>query len=151
MPFILNRENGGTLVQYYNDKAATDANAKGETHCVDFILQAVPGASRTSTHAWVEGKRVTKGNSAIAQDTAIATLVNGSYSTLIAGPATEFWSSCSYSGTKAVMSRPRPEGVTECTVTYNPRQGVQGYSDVERIAWKQAALPETGVPKVAPR
>jgi hypothetical protein len=68
----------------------------------------------------------------------------------ISKPARESWISCFYDGTNAVLSRPLPKDVTECTVTYNPRQkGGPGY--VERISCKIAVPSKTEAPRTAPR
>jgi hypothetical protein len=66
-------------------------------------------------------------------------------------PNREIWISCQYSGTFAVLSRPLPREVTECTVTYNPRQGTSDPGYVERISCKVAVPPKTEAPRTAPR
>ena len=82
MPFILRPEKGKSLEQSYVGKQYP--NAKGDTQCVEFILQAVPGVPK-STSAWSEGKKIVKGDTSILPGTAIATFINGKYSTLGSG------------------------------------------------------------------
>jgi hypothetical protein len=69
----------------------------------------------------------------------------------ITDPSREIWLSCQYSGTLAVLSRPLPRDVAECTVTYNPRHGTSDPGYVERISCKQALPPKAEAPKTAPR
>jgi hypothetical protein len=68
----------------------------------------------------------------------------------ISEPNREIWISCQYTGTFAVLSRPLPRNVTECTVTYNPRQGTSDPGYVERVTCKVAVPPKTGAPKTTP-
>jgi hypothetical protein len=79
MPHILKPKQGKTLEQSYS--GIKYANAKGNTECVVFIQQAFPDASGVHTSAWREGKKVTKGDLTIASGTAIATFVDGKFST----------------------------------------------------------------------
>ena len=46
------------------------------------------------------------------------------------------WIACGYAGTNVVLSRPLAKGVSQCTVTYNPRQNVAGLPLIERIVCK---------------
>jgi hypothetical protein len=74
MPRVLNPKPGKTLEQSYQGIAYT--NDQGHAECVEFIKQAL-GAP--STPHWREGRKVGKGDLAIAAGTAIATFVNGKY------------------------------------------------------------------------
>ena len=74
MPHVLQPLPGKTLQQSYEGIAYT--NDKGNAECVEFIKQML-GAPPTA--AWLEGKKITKGDLTPLPGTAIATFVNGKY------------------------------------------------------------------------
>ena len=45
----------------------------------------------------------------------------------------QYWLACGYSGTRITLARPLPGNVKTCTVTYDPRQTVDGQPSIERI------------------
>ncbi len=77
MAHILTPLPGKTLEQSYEGKAYL--NSENRTECVEFIRQTLGGPS---THGWLEGPKIVKGDLTILRGTAIATFVDGKYSHL---------------------------------------------------------------------
>ncbi len=46
------------------------------------------------------------------------------------------WLVCSYAGTRVTLARALPKEVRSCTVTYDPKQTVDGLPSIEKIACK---------------
>ena len=57
---------------------------------------------------------------------------------LTPNPGREYWLACSYAGTRIALARPLPKELRSCTVTYDPKQTVDGLPSIERIACKSA-------------
>jgi hypothetical protein len=55
---------------------------------------------------------------------------------LIPNPGRQYWLACGYSGTRVTLARLLPKEVRACTVTYDPKQTVDGLPLIERIACK---------------
>lgn len=48
----------------------------------------------------------------------------------------EYWLTCRYSGTAMTLARPLPKGLTQCTVTYNSGEQIDGMPVIEGISCK---------------
>jgi len=48
----------------------------------------------------------------------------------------QYWLACGYSGTRITLARALPAGTKTCTVTYDPKQTVDGLASIERITCK---------------
>jgi len=44
------------------------------------------------------------------------------------------WLSCRYSATSVVLNKKLPAGISECTVTYDPKVTIDGYPEIQKIA-----------------
>jgi hypothetical protein len=55
---------------------------------------------------------------------------------LAPNPGREYWLACGYSGTRVTLARPLAKDLRSCTVTYDPKQTVDGLPSIERIACK---------------
>jgi hypothetical protein len=47
-----------------------------------------------------------------------------------------YWIACRYSGTSMTLTRPLPKGLTQCTVTYNSKEQIDGVPVIEGISCK---------------
>jgi len=47
-----------------------------------------------------------------------------------------YWLACRYSGTSMTLARALPKGLTQCTVTYNSEEQVEGMPVIEGISCK---------------
>jgi len=48
----------------------------------------------------------------------------------------QYWLACRYSGTRVTLARALPKELRSCSVTYDPKQTVDGLPSIERIACK---------------
>lgn len=55
---------------------------------------------------------------------------------LTPNPGREYWLACRYSGTRIALARPLPKELRSCTVTYDPKQTVDGLPLIEKISCK---------------
>jgi hypothetical protein len=55
---------------------------------------------------------------------------------LFPNPPRLYWLACIYSGTSITLARPLPKELRTCAVTFDPKQTVDGYPLIERIACK---------------
>ena len=51
-------------------------------------------------------------------------------------PGTQYWMSCSYSGTRIVLSRPVPANYRSVVVTYATDVTVDGLPEVTKVEWR---------------
>jgi len=55
---------------------------------------------------------------------------------LTPGAGSEYWLVCRYAGTRVNVARALPKELRMCTVTYDPKQTVDGLPSIERISCK---------------
>jgi hypothetical protein len=48
----------------------------------------------------------------------------------------QYWLACGYAGTRVTLARALPKELRTCTVTYDPKETVDGLPSIERIACK---------------
>ncbi len=51
-------------------------------------------------------------------------------------PGTQYWMSCSYSGTRIVLSRPIPPNYRACVVTYATDVLIDGEPEIRKVEWR---------------
>jgi hypothetical protein len=56
--------------------------------------------------------------------------------TLTLGAGSQYWLVCGYAGTRVNLARALPKELRTCTVTYDPKQTVDGLPSIERISCK---------------
>jgi hypothetical protein len=51
-------------------------------------------------------------------------------------PGTQYWMSCSYSGTRIVLSRSIPRNYRTCVITYATDVSIDGEPEIRRVEWR---------------
>jgi hypothetical protein len=51
-------------------------------------------------------------------------------------PGTQYWMSCSYSGTRIVLSRPIPRNYRACAITYATDVSIDGQPEIRKVEWR---------------
>jgi hypothetical protein len=57
-------------------------------------------------------------------------------------PGGQYWISCTYSGTRIVLSRPIPSNYRAVVVTYDMNVTIDGVPEIQKTEWRTAAPPD---------
>jgi hypothetical protein len=51
-------------------------------------------------------------------------------------PGTQYWISCTYSGTRIVLSRPIPPNYRALVITYDMNVSIDGLPEIKKTEWR---------------